>query len=68
MNIKQNWMHLCNLLGTFGVESNKNELNLNWDSPDTNQFEFLQNLMSKITNNKITGSYDEYSGNWLVKA
>ncbi|MHA1992047.1 MAG: hypothetical protein ACW98A_13835 [Candidatus Hodarchaeales archaeon] len=67
-SIQQNWMHLCNLLGAFGVDNKQNELTLNWNSPDTNQFEFLQNLMCKITNNNVKGSYDEFTGNWQVKA
>ena len=67
MNKNNNWTNLCSLLSSFGVENNGNELVLNWNQPDTEQFEFITSLMSKITNRNVIGDYDEFSKNWSIR-
>ncbi|OLS23408.1 MAG: hypothetical protein HeimC3_24830 [Candidatus Heimdallarchaeota archaeon LC_3] len=63
-----NWSNLCNILNAFNVESNKDKLILNWDNPEVDQFEFIRELFSKLTETTVSGSYDGYSKTWVVKA
>ncbi len=63
-----NWSNLCNILSAFNVESNKDKLILNWDNPEVDQFEFIRELFSKLTETTVSGSYDGYSKTWVVKA
>ncbi len=53
-----NWINLCSLLSSFGVENNDNEVVLNWNQPESDQLEFITCLMSKVTNRNVTGDYD----------
>ena len=62
-----NWINLCSLLSSFGVENNGNEVVLNWNQPESDQLEFITCLMSKVTNRNVTGDYDEFSKSWSIR-
>ncbi len=61
-----NWQLLCELLASFGVVKINDQLILKWESPDIDQFTFLTKLISKLTNCKIMGRYNEYRCHWKI--
>ena len=61
-----NWESLCNILGGLGVENNNKELILNWDSPDSDQFEFLAKIFGKLVKNPVKGDYDYTRKCWVI--
>ena len=62
------WSDLGSVLSIFGAKQEKDSIILEWDSPDISQFESLTQIMSKLINRTLFGSYSRTRKRWSIRA
>lgn len=66
-NSQDKWSQLGNVLSLFGAKQEKDNIILEWDSPDVTQFESLTQIMSKLINRNLFGSYSRARKRWSIR-